>query len=344
MDSSDYAETFQTSGEAYFSFMGRYSEPLAELFVDSVGLHTGHSALDVGCGPGALTNVLVDRLGTGSVSACDPSPPFVTECASRCVGVDVREGRAEAIPFGDETFDAALAQLVLHFVSDPALAAGELRRVVRPGGVVGTCVWDSEEGMEMLRHFWAAALVVDPSAPADAHILRFGRKGEVAGLLVAAGLVDVSETTLRVRSGYRSFEELWAGFMTGIGPAASFCVSLPSRSVGLCGQSCSPAWVHPPGNSRSKRWPAARAVGSPPETGSSGSTLEVPVLTIPGGGDRWCVRRATDVREQFIHLVVGPTGRRGGTAPVHPRPPKRRDPQPVERSSGRSPERCRIPG
>src|SRR6188474_2888650 len=126
------ARSFQTTGDAYDAFMGRYSRSLAAAFADSVGLaHTapaGTTALDVGCGPGALTGVLAARLGAGSVSACDPSDPFVADCALRNPGVDVRLGRAEAIPFDDGSFDLVLAQLVLHFVSDPFQAASEFRR------------------------------------------------------------------------------------------------------------------------------------------------------------------------------------------------------------------------
>jgi SAM-dependent methyltransferase len=183
--------------------------------------------LDVGCGPGALTGVLVERVGAGCVSAFDPSAPFVAACASRHPGADVREGRAEAIPFESGTFDRAMAQLVLHFVTEPASAASEMKRVLRPGGVAAACVWDFAEGMEMLRAFWDAALAVDPTAPDEARTLRFGRHGEIAELFGAAGLVDIVETTLTVSSTYDQFDEMWAGFMAGIGPAGSYCVSLP---------------------------------------------------------------------------------------------------------------------
>ncbi|CAN5666320.1 class I SAM-dependent methyltransferase [soil metagenome] len=227
MDPVQGARSFQTSGEAYDAFMGRYSRPLAVLFADAANLAEGLSALDVGCGPGALTGVLVDRLGADAVSACDPSPPFVSECATRHSGVEVRAGRAEAIPFDDGTFDRALAQLVLHFVSDPAQAAREFRRVLRPGGTVSACVWDFAEKMEMLRHFWDAALTVDPQAPDEARTLRFGREGEITQLLDAAGFEDLTETTLSVTSSYTDFDELWSGLLAGIGPAGSYCVSLP---------------------------------------------------------------------------------------------------------------------
>jgi SAM-dependent methyltransferase len=227
MEAAPGAGTFQKSGAAYDAFMGRYSRPLATLFADAAGVAAGQSALDVGCGPGALTAVLVERLGTDAVAAFDPSEPFVATCGARHPGVDVRHGRAEAIPFDDDRFDVALAQLVLHFVSDPAAAAGELRRVVRGGGVVAACVWDFAEEMEMLRCFWDAANATDPAAPDEARTLRFGRPGELADWLEDAGYADVTETTLAVASEYEDFDELWSGFLAGIGPAGAYCVSLP---------------------------------------------------------------------------------------------------------------------
>jgi SAM-dependent methyltransferase len=234
MGETEGARSFQASGDAYDRFMGRYSRPLAIAFADAAGVESAMAVLDVGCGPGALTGELVTRLEPGHVSAFDPSPPFVAECRVRHPGVDVRPGRVESIPFDDDTFDCALAQLVLHFVTDPELAAREMRRVVRPGGTIGACVWDFSEGMEMLRRFWDAALIVDPDAPDEARTLRFGRQGEIAELFEAADLHDIVETTLQVSSTYEDFDELWSGFLAGIGPAGTYCTSLPEeRRVAL---------------------------------------------------------------------------------------------------------------
>lgn len=221
------ADTFLTSGDAYDAFMGRYSAPLAVAFADSVGISPGTSVLDVGCGPGSLTAVLADRVGATAVAAVDPSPPFVAACSARCPGVDVRVGGAEALPFPDGRFDVALSQLVLHFVGDPAQAGREFRRVLRPGGVAAACVWDFDDEMELLRHFWEAALTVDPEAPSEARVLKFGRAGEIAGWLADAGFADIVEARLEVTSTYADFDELWSGFLHGIGPAGSYCVSLP---------------------------------------------------------------------------------------------------------------------
>lgn len=221
------ARTFLAGAQAYDAFMGRYSQPLAGAFAESAGATAPRRALDVGCGPGALTRELASRLGPEQVGACDPSPPFVAACRELLPGVDVRDGRAEALPFDDASYDLVLAQLVLHFVTDPARALAEMRRVGVPGGRVAACVWDFEVGMEMLRRFWDAAVATDPDAPDELHTMRFGRAGEIAEVLAQAGLEDVHEDTLSVESTYADFDELWAGFMHGIGPAGSYAVALP---------------------------------------------------------------------------------------------------------------------
>jgi SAM-dependent methyltransferase len=221
MGAPDDDKMFAGTGDAYDRFMGRYSRPLATAFADAAGVAAGSVALDVGCGPGALTGELVGRVGSESVVAIDPSESFVIACAERHPGVEVRQGGAEEIPFGDSEFDVALAQLVLHFVSDAERAAAELRRVLRPGGTVGACVWDFDGGMTMLRHFWDAALAVDPTAPDEASTMRFGREGEIAELFDAAGFEQVVESTLQVSARYVDFDDLWSSCSSGVGPVGA---------------------------------------------------------------------------------------------------------------------------
>ena len=220
------AGMFRVGDAAYDRFMGRYSRPLAGVFADAAGVAAGQRVLDVGCGPGALTGELRGRLGAASVCAIDPSEPFVEACARLNPGVDVRHGSAEDLPYADREFDAALAELVFHFVSDPLLAAREMARVVRPGGTVGACVWDFAGGMTMLRVFWEAALVVNPRAPDEAGTLRFGRDGELGELFAAAGLREIAGGALDVEAAYDGFDDFWQPFLGGAGPAGAFCASL----------------------------------------------------------------------------------------------------------------------
>lgn len=229
MEETEGARSFRVAGDAYDRFMGRYSRPLAAMLAETAGLTAGQVALDVGCGPGALTAELVRRLGADGVTAVDPSPPFVDECRRRNPGVEVLVGRAESLPFDDRRFDATLAQLVLHFVTDPEAAAVEMRRVLVEGGTATACVWDLTGGMRLLRAFWDAAREVEAAAPDEADTRRFGRDGEIADLFAAAGFRDVRSGAIDVAAHYDDFDDLWAGFTGGAGPAGSYCMALAAE-------------------------------------------------------------------------------------------------------------------
>ncbi|HEY7626251.1 MAG TPA: methyltransferase domain-containing protein, partial [Ilumatobacteraceae bacterium] len=155
--------SFRVAADAYDRFMGRYSVPLGPLMADLAAVSPGQRVLDVGCGPGALTAELVRRVGATGVSAVDPSEPFVDAAQQRHPDVDVRLAAAERLPFGEATFDAALAQLVVHFMADSVAGLGEMRRVTRRGGVVVACVWDHDGGSGPLSVFWQAARRLDPT-------------------------------------------------------------------------------------------------------------------------------------------------------------------------------------
>ena len=148
-------------------FMGRYSEPLAARFADLAGVRGGQWVLDVGCGPGALTAELVNRVGAESVSAVEPSASFAAAVRERLPGVEVRQAAAEQLPFPDDTFGVTLAQLVVHFMTDPVQGLREMRRVTRPGGTVAACVWDHAGDRGPLAAFWSAVRELDPAAPGE---------------------------------------------------------------------------------------------------------------------------------------------------------------------------------
>jgi ubiquinone/menaquinone biosynthesis C-methylase UbiE len=221
--------SFAGSADAYDRFMGRYSVRLAPSFADFAGVAPGQSVVDVGCGPGALTTELVQRLGSTAVAAVDPSEQFVTAARERHPGVDVQQAAAEELPFADNEFDAALAQLVVHFMADPGRGLAEMARVTHPGGVVAACVWDHAGGRTPLAPFWDAVHELDPDA-IDESQLAGGRDGHIAELLTEIGLRQVEQTALPVSVEHATFEEWWEPFMLGVGPAGSYATSLdPDR-------------------------------------------------------------------------------------------------------------------
>jgi len=225
--------TFNVAAGAYDRFMGRYSVLLSPQMADLAGVAAGQRILDVGCGPGSLTAELVARTGSENVAAVDPSTSFVDAASSRYPDVDVRQASAESLPFEDGRFDAALAQLVVHFMTDPVRGIGEMARVTRPDGVVAACVWDHAGGKGPLALFWDAARELDPSV-ADESQLPGVREGHLAELFGQAGLRDVRSTVLSADLEHPSFEAWWAPFEEGVGPAGAYLAGLaPERRAGL---------------------------------------------------------------------------------------------------------------
>jgi SAM-dependent methyltransferase len=217
--------SFTASADAYDRFMGRYSVQLSSGLADLAGIAAPQRVIDVGCGPGALTAELTSRLGADAVSAVDPSEPFVAAARERHPGVDVRHASAEQLPYPDQTFDAALAQLVVHFMSDPLAGLGEMARVTRPNGVVAACVWDHAGGRGPLSSFWDAARELD-SEVADESGLAGTGEGELANMFAAVGLREVAETTLAVAVEHPSFDAWWEPFTLGVGPAGAYTAGL----------------------------------------------------------------------------------------------------------------------
>ena len=232
---------FDVGAAAYGRFMGRYSEPLAEQFLgtvaETVGVPPHGRALDVGCGPGALTAPLVARLGVDAVAAVDPSESFVAAARSRFPGLSVHVAAAESLPFADDAFDLTLAQLVVPFMTDPVAGLTEMARVTRPGGVVAASVWDHAGGGGPLGVFWRAVRDVDPSATDESH-QSGARAGQLATLFRAAGLRDVVPWSETVTAGYGSFEEWWETFTLGVGPAGSYVAGLAAHERDVLRSRC----------------------------------------------------------------------------------------------------------
>jgi SAM-dependent methyltransferase len=213
--------SFEVAADAYDQFMGRFSRLLAPQMADLAGVHPGQDALDVGCGTGALTQVLVDRLGAKNVTGVDPSEAFVAAARERFPDVRIEHGSAEALPFDDDVVDASIAQLVVHFMKDPVRGIGEMRRVTRPGGTVAACVWDHAGKTGPLHLFWAAANSLGPNAPDEAN-LPGAREGHLLELFGAAGLRDVEGSVVVADLEMPTFDDYWAPFNRGVGPAGAY--------------------------------------------------------------------------------------------------------------------------
>jgi SAM-dependent methyltransferase len=243
---------FDVGADAYGQFMGRYSEPLADAFVQWAGVRGG-AALDVGCGPGALTSRLADRLGAGNVIAVDPSESFVAATRERCPGVDVRRCAAENLPFGDQAVDFAMAQLVVHFMADPVAGLQEMARVTR--GTVAATVWDYGGRAGPLSLFWSAVQDLDPASKGEGQ--RAGtREGHLAELFAAAGLTELRTTALTVSVAYQSFEEWWHPYTFGVGPAGDYVAGLDDADRDALRKRCAQLVPDGPFEIHARAWAA----------------------------------------------------------------------------------------
>jgi ubiquinone/menaquinone biosynthesis C-methylase UbiE len=197
---------FSGSSDAYDRFMGRYSAPLATRFADFAGVGPPQRAVDVGAGTGALAAELVSRLGPENVAAAEPSPDYTAGLRTRFPQVEVREAAAEKLPWEDGSFDAALAQLVVVFLTDAPAAVRELARVTRPGGVVATVMW-VVEGVEMINALNEIRKRLSPDQASVATAYR--DEASLRALFEEAGLRDVETTQIEVSVDYETVDELW---------------------------------------------------------------------------------------------------------------------------------------
>jgi SAM-dependent methyltransferase len=223
-----------SGGEAYERFMGRWSQRLAEAFVEFAGVQDGDRILDVGVGTGSLTRAILARFPSAVVVGIDPSPDLLGFARARIGAAEaaratVEQGDAQRLRFADAAFDRALALLAVNFIPDRDAALREMMRVTRPGGAVAAAVWDYGDRMEMLRVFWDEAVALDPAAAArDERHMPLCRAGELAAFWRAHGLAEVREEPLVVALTFETFDDFWLPFFAGQGPAGAYAAALPA--------------------------------------------------------------------------------------------------------------------
>ena len=219
------------AASGYEQLMGRWSRRLATSFIDFAGLAGGEKILDVGCGTGSLTFELARSADLDEIQAIDFSPVFVAAAKEKSTDprITISQADATALPFSDNAFDRALALLVLHFVPEAGKAVAEMRRVVRPGGVIAAVVWDHYGGMTGMRMMIDTVAALSQSGRQMRSRYCFQpmmQPGEMKRTFVEQGLVDVAETELMVRMDYENFDDYWAPIGAGEGPLGKYMTTL----------------------------------------------------------------------------------------------------------------------
>jgi SAM-dependent methyltransferase len=210
------------NGAIYDRGMGEWSRLVGEQFLDWLAPEAGLRWIDVGCGSGAFTAQLLARCAPAGMQGVDPAQGQIDFATSRAdtKRATFRIGDAQALPFADDSFDAAVMALVIFFVPDPARGASEMARVVRPGGLVAAYAWDFLGGGS-------------PGAPLQAELNAIGiatthppsvqvsRRDALAALWRDAGLQDVETHEIVAERGFADFDAAWDSIrITGSAPLA----------------------------------------------------------------------------------------------------------------------------
>ncbi len=221
------------NSEAYEHFVGRWSRPVAQEFLKWLAPVPGIRWLDIGCGTGALSESILQLTEPLSVKGIDLSEDFVSYCREKLSAKQASFEKGDALSLAIETasFDAAVSGLVHNFLPQNESALIEKKRVVRPGGMIAIYVWDYGGKMQMLRHFWNAAVAIDPTAyDLDEGRRFFACKPEpLVEQFRRIGLDNIKVTSIDIWTEFKSFDDYWTPFLGGQGPAASYVASLDAK-------------------------------------------------------------------------------------------------------------------
>lgn len=217
--------------------MGRWSARLALLFLDFCDVDDAKSYLDVGCGTGALTKTIRARHGDATVVGLDPAKEFIARLSAEAA--DGRSwfcrGDAQDLPFADARFDAALGLLILQQMPDPLRMVREMARATRPGGTVATAIWDFRNAMPMFSIFWDAVANVAPAVAAErsankSRPITGPSEESLSELWRAAGLAEVTATTIELSQDFSGLEDFWAPFLSNATPSSSVASKMEAHT------------------------------------------------------------------------------------------------------------------
>jgi len=216
------------STDAYENYMGRWSKKLAPLFLQWLDAPAEKSWIDIGCGTGHLTELIANTCKPDSVIGVDTAEGFIGLARERVKQADFRVESADSLGLPDDSIDFVVSALMLNFVPDAQAALNEMARVTRPGGTVALYVWDYAGHMQIMRNFFATAILFDPRSADfdDGKNAPICRPAALKKAFASAGLVDVSIESLDIPTAFANFDDYWRPFLGGVGSAPKYCVSL----------------------------------------------------------------------------------------------------------------------
>lgn len=218
------------SGEAYERYVGRWSHVVAQQFLAWLAIPAASRWLDVGCGTGILTQMILTQTNPAQVKGFDRSEAFIAHAKRQVADQRVQFEVGDALALSVETgsYDATVSGLVLNFVPQPALALAEMSRATRVGGTVAAYVWDYADQMQFMRYFWDAANVLDPAAASSDQGRRFPlcNPHALAELFQAGNLANVEVRAIDIATHFKDFDDYWSPFMGGQGAAPTYLMSL----------------------------------------------------------------------------------------------------------------------
>ena len=231
MSDSDLSARY-VDGDAYEKFVGRWSRAIGQEFLDWLSVPDGLKWIDVGCGTGAFTSVILDRCAPETVVGIDAMELQIIGAKKFVKDERVRFdlGDAQSLAFEDDNFDAAVSALVLNFVPDHKRMVAEMSRVTRPAGTVAAYIWDFAGGGESAQHLSAAISARDSEARARIAAIRNDDRTlleSLSGLFQEARLEDVESRSITIDVSYPDFESYWDTTTAFASPPVSYANSLP---------------------------------------------------------------------------------------------------------------------